>query len=158
MFPIELAHKVELYPNDLSDFFKPVFETVDKQVSKLKSGYVGSTACVAVVRKENNQNILYIANAGDTRAVLSSNGQAQRLSKDHKATDPEEVKIVEANGGIIKDGRVGGCLAVTRAIGDHALRKFGATCDPYTLRHVLRPQDKYLVIASDGIWDMVSDD
>ena len=49
--------------------------------------HCGSTACVAVVRREMAHNVLYVANVGDTRAVLNKSDQAQRLSKDHKATD-----------------------------------------------------------------------
>lgn len=55
------------------------------------------------------------------------------------------------------DGRVAGGLAITRAIGDHAYKTFGVTCSPYVVRHVLRPFDKYLIIASDGVWDTVGD-
>jgi serine/threonine protein phosphatase PrpC len=55
------------------------------------------------------------------------------------------------------DKRVAGGLAITRAIGDHAFKSFGVTGQPYVVRHVLRPFDKYLVIASDGVWDTVSD-
>ena len=53
----------------------------------MDSDHCGSTACVAVIRKEINHNVVYVANAGDTRAVLCKNGQAERLSKDHKASD-----------------------------------------------------------------------
>ena len=42
----------------------------------------GSTACVCVVRKESQHSILYVANVGDTRAVLCKNGKAERLSID----------------------------------------------------------------------------
>lgn len=55
------------------------------------------------------------------------------------------------------DNRVAGGLAITRALGDHAFKNFGVTCQPYTVRHVLRPFDKFLIIASDGVWDTVSD-
>jgi protein phosphatase 1L len=56
------------------------------------------------------------------------------------------------------NNRVAGGLAITRALGDHAYKNFGVTGLPYIVRHVLRPFDKYLIIASDGIWDTVSDD
>ena len=56
------------------------------------------------------------------------------------------------------DNRVAGGLAITRALGDPAYKNFGVTGKPYVVRHVLRPFDKYLVIASDGVWDTVSDD
>lgn len=55
------------------------------------------------------------------------------------------------------DNRVAGGLAITRALGDHAYKSFGVTGSPYVVRHVLRPFDKFLVIASDGVWDTVSD-
>ena len=52
---------------------------------------------------------------------------------------------------------MGGGLAITRALGDHAYKSFGVTAKPYVVKHVLRPFDKYLVIASDGVWDTVND-
>ncbi len=114
-------------------------------------------ACVAVVRKEMDHRVLSVANSGGTRAVLSKNGQAERLSKDHKASDPQEIERIKGVGGAIIDNRVAGGLAVTRALGDHAFKSFGVTGSPYVVRHVLRPFDKYLIIASDGVWDTVSD-
>jgi len=124
----------------------------------LDADHCGTTACVAVVRKEANHSVLYVSNVGDTRAVLSKNGVAERLSKDHKATDPAEIDRVKSVGGSIMDNRVAGGLAITRALGDHAYKSFGVTGTPYTVRHILRPFDKYLIIASDGIWDTVSDE
>ena len=53
--------------------------------------------------------------------------------------------------------RVGGVLAVTRAFGDHALRDSGLTAVPHILKYTLKPFDKFLVIASDGVWDELSD-
>ena len=40
----------------------------------LDADHCGSTSATALIRKEINHNVLYVANAGDTRAVLSSNG------------------------------------------------------------------------------------
>ena len=48
----------------------------------------GSTGCVAVIRKEGGNNVLYIANVGDSRAVLGKSGKAERLSVDHKPDNP----------------------------------------------------------------------
>ena len=55
------------------------------------------------------------------------------------------------------DGRVGGGLAITRALGDTAYKTFGVTAQPYIVRHVMRPFDKTLILASDGVWDTISD-
>ena len=101
--------------------------------------------------------VVYVANIGDTRAVLNKNGLAERLSYDHKASDPAEIERVRNGGGIILDNRVGGSLAVSRAFGDHSLKRDGVIAKPYIKKHVLRPFDKHLVIASDGVWDCLED-
>jgi serine/threonine protein phosphatase PrpC len=65
----------------------------------MDSDKCGATACVAVIRRENNNKVLYVGNVGDARAVLNKNGKAFRLSKDHKATDIEEIKRIKSSGG-----------------------------------------------------------
>lgn len=55
------------------------------------------------------------------------------------------------------DNRVGGVLAVTRAFGDHSLKKSGVISVPHVVKYALKPFDKFLVIASDGVWDELSD-
>lgn len=55
------------------------------------------------------------------------------------------------------ENRVGGSLAVTRAFGDHGLKKEGVIANPYINKHVLKPFDKCVVIASDGVWDVLED-
>ena len=101
--------------------------------------------------------VVYIANLGDTRAVLSKNGLAERMSYDHRATDPSEVERVRSGGGIVISDRVGGSLAITRAFGDHSLKKDGVIAKPYIKKHILRSTDKYLIVASDGVWDSLED-
>ena len=53
--------------------------------------------------------------------------------------------------------RVGGVLAVTRAFGDFSLRSAGVTSVPYIVKYALTKNDEFLVIASDGVWDELSD-
>ena len=117
----------------------------------------GSTACVAVVRMESGHRIIYIANVGDTRAVISWNGVAEWMSVDHKCDDPGEKEWVRADGGIIMENWVGGQLAVSWAFGDYALKGEGVIANPYVRKHFIRPFDKHLVIATDGIWDVLTD-
>jgi len=102
--------------------------------------------------------VLYVANVGDTRAVLVSGASlAERLSYDHKASDKFEIERIKRDGGIVMDDRVSGQLAVSRAFGDHALKREGVIAKPHSKKHVIRPSDRFLVIASDGIWDVLDD-
>ena len=66
---------------------------------------------------DTSSNLFYIANTGDTRAVLSRNGKAQDLSYDRKGNDPEEIARVVKAGGFVSKGRIMGSLAVSRALG-----------------------------------------
>ena len=79
------------------------------------------------------------------------------MSVDHKASDPLEIDRIKAAGGIVIDERVGGSLAVARAFGDYALKSEGVTAQPYVRKHFLRPYDKHIIIATDGVWDVLSD-
>ncbi|XP_065865771.1 probable protein phosphatase 2C 60 isoform X2 [Euphorbia lathyris] len=120
----------------------------------------GSTACVAVIR--NTQ--LIVANAGDSRCVISRKGQAYNLSKDHKPDlEVEKDRILKA-GGFIQVGRVNGSLNLARAIGDAELKqnrslppeKQIVTANPDINIVELCDDDEFLVLACDGIWDCMS--
>ncbi len=54
-------------------------------------------------------------------------------------------------------GRVGGQLAVTRSIGDHSLRKAGVIPSPTVHRQPVRSTDRWLIVATDGVWDSLSE-
>lgn len=74
----------------------------------------GCTAVVALVTKDR----LFVANAGDSRAVLSRDGKAVDLSIDHKPEDLIELKRIQNAGGrVTSDGRVNGGLNLSRALG-----------------------------------------
>ena len=51
--------------------------------------------------------------------------------------------------------RVEGVLAVSRAFGDRRLKRY-VTCEPDICEHVIQPEDEFLVLATDGLWDVVS--
>ena len=59
-----------------------------------------------------------MANAGDSRCVVSRGGKAIDMSIDHKPEDVEEKnRIVKAGGKVTPDGRVNGGLNLSRALG-----------------------------------------
>ena len=144
-------------PADLNQPITDVFMKINNELRLIDADGCGSTACVVLVRKEGNSNVVYVANIGDTRAVLSKSGNAERMSIDDKCDNPEENARVKSGGGIILENRLGGVLAVTRAFGDHALTRVGLIATPHIVKYTLKPFDKYLVIASDGVWDELSD-
>ncbi|KAF8658052.1 hypothetical protein HU200_059516 [Digitaria exilis] len=117
----------------------------------------GACAATAVVKGGD----LYVANVGDCRAVLGSRGGvATALTSDHTAGREDERRRIESSGGYVSRGssgvwRVQDCLAVSRAFGDASMKPW-VTCDPEVTRRRLTPDCRFLVVASDGLWNKVS--
>ncbi|XP_042467014.1 probable protein phosphatase 2C 30 [Zingiber officinale] len=121
-----------------------------------KSDHVGSTAVVAIVSRTH----IVVANCGDSRAVLCRNGVPIPLSFDHKPDREDELLRIEAAGGrvIYWDGaRVFGVLAMSRAIGDNCLKPF-VIPDPEVTVTERDDGDECLILASDGLWDVLSNE
>ncbi|XP_020597478.1 protein phosphatase 2C 37-like [Phalaenopsis equestris] len=121
-----------------------------------KCDHVGSTAVVAVVSGEH----IIVANCGDSRAVLCRNGSPVSLSDDHKPDRPDELRRIEDAGGrvIYWDGaRVLGVLAMSRAIGDNYLKPFVISKPEVTVT-TRGEGDDCLILASDGLWDVVTNE
>ncbi|PWZ53039.1 putative protein phosphatase 2C 34 [Zea mays] len=137
---------------------------------------------------------LYVANLGDSRAVLGRRvggggggaAVAERLSAEHNAAseevrrelaalNPDDAQIVVHARGA---WRVKGIIQVSRSIGDFYLKKPEYSLDPL-FRQVgppialkrpalsaepsvqvrkLKPNDLFLIFASDGLWEHLSDD
>ncbi|TYI85545.1 hypothetical protein E1A91_D04G003600v1 [Gossypium mustelinum] len=134
------------------------FEKMDEEVNKgrMAEEMVGSTAVVAVV----GDGKVVVANCGDSRAVLSRGGVAMPLSFDHKPDRPDELERVEAAGGRVINWngyRVLGVLATSRSIGDQYLKPF-VICKPEVTVREVTNGDEFLILASDGLWDVVSNE
>eukprot|EP00252_Welwitschia_mirabilis_P003314 TRINITY_DN133_c0_g2_i2.p2 TRINITY_DN133_c0_g2~~TRINITY_DN133_c0_g2_i2.p2 ORF type:complete len:222 (+),score=43.33 TRINITY_DN133_c0_g2_i2:2479-3144(+) len=117
---------------------------------------VGSTAIVAVISSVQ----IVIANCGDSRAVLSRGGKAIPLSNDHKPNRDDEYNRIEAAGGRViywNGHRVGGFLAMSRAIGDRFLKRY-VISEPEVTCTERTKDDECLILASDGIWDVLSNE
>ncbi|KAL8095770.1 putative protein phosphatase 2C 76 isoform X1 [Apium graveolens] len=113
----------------------------------------GSTASTAVLVG----NHLYVANVGDSRTVISKSGQAIPLSEDHKPNRSDERKRIEDAGGVVMwagTWRVGGVLAMSRAFGNRMLKQF-VVAEPDIQDQEINEEIELLVLASDGLWDVV---
>ncbi|CDH52660.1 pp2c-domain-containing protein [Lichtheimia corymbifera JMRC:FSU:9682] len=132
------------------------FLEVDRQVNMNEGKSSGCTAVVAFVEVKNEKRVLYTGNVGDARAVLCRNGKAVRLSYDHKGSDQQEAKRIMDLGGFMMNNRVNGVLAVTRSLGDCVMKEF-VVGNPYTTETDLTPQDDFLILACDGLWDVCDD-
>ncbi|XP_067406639.1 protein phosphatase 1G [Emydura macquarii macquarii] len=121
----------------------------------------GTTAVVALIRGKQ----LIVANAGDSRCVVSEGGKALDMSYDHKPEDELELaRIKNAGGKVTMDGRVNGGLNLSRAIGDHFYKRnknlppeeqmISALPDIKVL--TINEEHDFMVIACDGIWNVMS--
>ncbi|CAA6665866.1 unnamed protein product [Spirodela intermedia] len=113
----------------------------------------GSTASTAILVS----NHLYVANVGDSRAVISKSGKVIPLSEDHKPNRSDERRRIESAGGVVTwagTWRVGGILAMSRAFGNRLLKQF-VIAEPEIQEQDVDDELELLVLASDGLWDVV---
>jgi protein phosphatase 1B len=109
---------------------------------------------------------IYFANCGDSRAVLSRNGKVAFSTQDHKPTNPVEKERIQNAGGSVMIQRVNGALAVSRALGDF---EYKSSSGRGQCEQLVSPEpdvhiedrvdaDEFLVLACDGIWDVMSNE
>ncbi|EFA84379.1 protein phosphatase 2C-related protein [Heterostelium album PN500] len=155
---LNLLEELNKDPNgDILEHIKNSYLTTDTQMGNEPIQFSGTTTISALIRyNEKGEKFLYIANAGDARAVISRNGVAERLSYDHKGSDQEEIKRITEAGGFVVNNRVNGILAVTRSLGDHSMKEY-VVGDPYRRAIQLDPSYTHLILACDGLWDVVND-
>ena len=106
----------------------------------------------------------FLSCAGNTHAILCRAGKAYRLSKDHTASNPNEKVRVQKAGSSIQaggpSGRVNGILDTTRGLGNYGdphLKK-AVIPDPYTTSIKIDQFAEFIVIASCGLWEVLTDD
>ena len=143
---------------NIKDNLINLFKKLDEKIKELNCYQIGSTACIIYITKENGKKILYSANIGDTRSILISKNEFKRLSYDHRAHDSNEYKRIVNEGGIVMNGRVYGSLMLSRAFGDWELKPYGVSCEPFIKRIEISENDKFVVVATDGVWDTFEDD
>ena len=144
-----------------------------KEQNNINIEYSGSTCCMLI---QVHQKIICV-NIGDSRAILFSviiKEDITNLSFDHKPNLKKELERIRKFGGVVEkclyeDGIPDGPyrvwnsskqeypgLAVSRSIGDTEATKLGVLAEPDFNLKTIKSNMKYIVIASDGIWEFLN--
>ena len=129
------------------------FHKIDEELKFYDSEHTGSTATILLFQ----DNIVYCANVGDSTAFIVYDNFIKKISIDHKCTDPKEEERILLSGGKITKNRVMGQLVLSRCLGDLYCKKYGVSNIPDISVNKLEGNVKYVVVASDGVWDVVKE-
>lgn len=153
-------------PDKLKGAIRRGFLKLDEHLKKLDEvmkgeDHSGSTAITAYITPKH----IIVGNCGDSRCVLASDSKAVEMSEDHKPTNPGERKRIEKAGGSVTMKRVNGDLAVSRSLGDfsYKMQPIPAEEQPVSAEPECKvwertDKDQYLILACDGIWDVMTNE
>jgi integrin-linked kinase-associated serine/threonine phosphatase 2C len=153
-------------------FLSQAFNETEKQLKNSGIDYSTSGTCCAFIFVKDN--IVTVANLGDSRAVLCRIGKekaAIELTWDQKPSRKDEKERIISKGGKIErlnyNGEYVGPLrvwadeegpgiAMTRTLGDFQAKKIGLISEPEIDHLWLKSRDQFIVVASDGVWDVMT--
>ncbi|KAF9824882.1 hypothetical protein SFRURICE_015280 [Spodoptera frugiperda] len=164
----------EYHLGNIEEALKQGFLDLDQAMLEedmLQTKVAGSTA-VVVLRQGQSRVGSY------TVGLSSSPAQARRigikldslivevLSYDHKPNNEEELRRITAGGGWVQLNRVNGNLALSRALGDYVFKRNYrlspqeqiVTAFPDVQVRQLNDDWEFIVIACDGIWEVLSNE
>ncbi|CAH8272162.1 unnamed protein product [Arabidopsis lyrata] len=145
--------------SDTKSAIADAYTHTDSELLKSENSHTrdaGSTASTAILVGDR----LLVANVGDSRAVICRGGNAFAVSRDHKPDQSDERERIENAGGFVMwagTWRVGGVLAVSRAFGDRLLKQY-VVADPEIQEEKIDDSLEFLILASDGLWDVFSNE
>ncbi|MEF8823361.1 MAG: PP2C family protein-serine/threonine phosphatase [Desulfohalobiaceae bacterium] len=131
--------------------FVRAYEQVSGELAAQSSG---TTAVTFYLRDRE----LVAANAGDARIVVVDSGSVRQITRDHRVDEPGERERVESSGGVVRGAYVmhgGAGLMPTRSLGDAYFDPVGVIATPDTAKERLRADDRWLVAACDGLFDVM---
>ena len=146
----------------------------DLLLSNINTTLSGTTLLTVIISGE----YFLCANVGDSRAVIGSMTEhgywtERAISNDHKPDSPNEYeRIITCNGRIeAYVDRFGTCigpnriwkmnedepgLTMSRSLGDKIGKEIGIVSTPEIIEGTLHRDDKLVILASDGVWDRVT--
>ncbi|KAL5963907.1 Integrin-linked kinase-associated serine/threonine phosphatase 2C [Taenia solium] len=146
------------------DIYKKTDEEFLKEASRQRPHWKDGSTATTILLVDNT---LYIANIGDSTAVMARRREGGdcdkttleslvglRLTRDHTPLDPgERERLTRVSNIRIIDGRVNGQLEVSRSFGDYQFKRHGVSCLPDVKKYELvRGRDRFMIIACDGLW------
>lgn len=135
------------------DAFTSAYEIISDEVRVLE---VWGGSCAANFILSHGK--VYFANAGDVR-ILVVGPSVEQLTIDHHPDNSEEKDRIKKCGGIIERKRITsvfGSIALSRSIGDYEYESLGLISTPYTGIHLPRSTDLALVVATDGVFEKMT--
>ena len=158
-YPKILKSRLETYKMaySLPSILKMTIDNIENQIKMIGGRDVGSTFCGVLVDRLNAR--YFTINIGDSRAlyarvVSTMKPELKFLTVEHKVSNPDEAERIKKTGGSVFNGRLAGNLLVSRSLGDFDFKKYGLTSSPDIVEHSVGIHD-VLVLASDGIWDVI---
>ena len=161
--------------SNIIESIKSAFMKIDQNIlaNENFTNDVGSTATLIFIYYNNlNENILnnndngnknvertlICANIGDSNGYLITKSNISQITKPHKCEDTSEVQRIKGTGGIVFQGRIFGKLILTRTLGDKEKKKYGVIPVPDFYTKKIEKDDLFVIIASDGIWDVINEE
>ena len=141
------------YDNSMETKISLAFNKIDEELKFYDSEHTGSTATILLL----DENQIYCANVGDSSAFIVYDNYLKKINIDHKCSDPKEEERIIRSGGKITKNRVMGQLVLSRCLGDLYCKKYGVSNIPDISINKLERNIKYIVVASDGVWDVVGE-
>lgn len=142
------------------NYHNKVFQIVQNQLLKSTFGYSnGSTCLINLMYRYEDSIHMNIVNLGDSRlTIVYSNWSSKQVTKDHKPDEPtEKIRLEKMGGEVYKDSenvyRIGD-LSLSRAFGDGDNAPY-ISQKPDIFIKKITPQTKYIVMACDGLWDII---
>lgn len=152
-----LKEKIRENRFTITDVLVRSLQEVIKKIPKEQAFTCGSTCLVALKYGE----VIFIANAGDCRAIMNDDLNVMPITVDHKPNLKREYdRILALEGGHVTFHpldvpRVNGNLAVSRSVGDFYLHPWVTWVpDIYVVK--VNNNNNIVILASDGIWDTMS--
>jgi protein phosphatase 2C family protein 2/3 len=166
----ELPNRIREAVDTNDETYQQIFVELDKEYLDGTLGSKdtsGTTATCCVITKYDKHTEVICLNTGDSRTILFDGKKTIALSEDHKPTTSKEKRRIKKAKGIVKGDRVLG-LAVSRAFGDADVKVWEGTnlidipvtAYPDITRTTVatNKKRKYLVLACDGVWDVLTNE